>query len=90
MGTEVLSAGRTVPERQVLRPAPELGRAARGAVRGDVGRADSGNLRRFRDEIMVGLDLADTVALSESSSATSCPRLPSAVRGSGDDPDRDR
>ncbi|WP_249124884.1 alpha/beta fold hydrolase [Saccharopolyspora erythraea] len=68
VGTEVLNAGRTVPECQVLRPDPELvdsldGRLAVEFEAMSVVQTPE-TLRRFRDEIMVGLDLADTEALS--------------------------
>ena len=68
-GNNLEKAERTVPERQVLRPDPELldslddDRLAQEFADGAVVQTLD-TLRRFRDEILAGLDLADTAAMA--------------------------
>lgn len=68
IGTAVEPAGRTVPGHQVLRPDPELiaalddHTAAEFAEMSVVQTPET--VRRFRDEILAGLDLADPAALA--------------------------
>lgn len=68
VGTVLEHARRTRPEHQVLRPDPGLlaaaepGLAAEFAENSVVQTPET--LRRFRDEILVGLDLADTRAMA--------------------------
>lgn len=68
VGVALEHAQRRVPDRQVLRPDPELmssldGRTAEQFAEVSVVQTPE-TLRRFRDEILSGLDLADTVAMA--------------------------
>ncbi|MGK5676160.1 alpha/beta fold hydrolase [Micromonospora sp. URMC 106] len=68
IGTVVENAERNLPQRQVLRPDPDL--LASTDARTAAEFADMAvvqtpeTLRRFRDEILAGLDLADTAAMA--------------------------
>ncbi|SCE84355.1 Pimeloyl-ACP methyl ester carboxylesterase [Micromonospora coriariae] len=67
-GTAVENAERRVPRQQVLRPHPELLASTdtrTAAEFADVAVVQTPEaLRRFRDEILVGLDVADTTAMA--------------------------
>jgi pimeloyl-ACP methyl ester carboxylesterase len=68
IGTAVEHADRTVPERRVLRPDPELldsldDRLAKEFADNSVAQTPE-TVRRFRDEILTGLDLRDTEAIA--------------------------
>ena len=68
VGTRVLNAERTVAQRQVLRPDPDLVNSLDERLAAEFAAIavvqTPGTLQRFRDEILTGLDLADTEALT--------------------------
>ncbi|MEJ3744890.1 alpha/beta hydrolase [Actinomycetes bacterium KLBMP 9797] len=68
IGTIAENADRTVPERQVLRPDPDLLAALDDRTAAEFAEISvvqtPRTLRRFRDEIMTGLDLADADAMA--------------------------
>ena len=68
VGTALEHAQRSVPQRQVLRPDPDLLAAtdARTAAEfADIAVVQTPEtLRRFRDEVLAGLDVADTTAMA--------------------------
>jgi pimeloyl-ACP methyl ester carboxylesterase len=68
VGTALERAERTVPNRQVLRPDPELLASLDDRIAEEFAAVSVVQtpeiLQRFRDEILAGLDLADTTALA--------------------------